>query len=158
MVVAGEAPCEDATSGAPFPFTVTARLDGRELRGRGRTPSTDTAGATSMHWTLVDPGGTRVATGGTDAHLRLPDDGGRVTGSSGCNTLAGRVARNGDPLRSVVGVAVTRRACLEAALRAQEAAFLRAPSATDRVVVAGDTLTLSDGARTLARFVVVRPR
>ena len=95
-------------------------------------------------WRLVELGG-RAAVAGEGpaggAHLRFAADSGRVTGSTGCNRLAGPYTLDGDRLRFGTLVS-TRMACVDPARQRQEGDFMRALEATRRHAVAGDTLAL----------------
>lgn len=84
--------------------------------------------------------------------LSFQSDSGRVTGSGGCNRLAGPFTRSGSSL-SFGALAMTRMACVDAALNAQETAFAAALRDTDHYAIAGDTLTLLQGTARRVRLV-----
>jgi heat shock protein HslJ len=137
-------------------------------------PEPDSSGATSREppapsaslgdatWTLVELDGA-PALAARDAnsamenpHLRFEPDSGRVTGSTGCNHLAGRYELSGARLR-LSQLISTKRACVEDARMRQETRFLAALEAADRHRLAGDTLALYAGERPRARFVRAHP-
>ena len=107
-------------------------------------------------WRLVELGG-RPAVGAADdvPFLRFAVDSARVTGSTGCNSLAGPFTRDDTALR-FGALASTRRACVDEARNAQERDLLAALAATARHTVHADTLTLLGADAPLARFVARR--
>ena len=112
------------------------------------------------YWRLVELGGRPAAGTGhsREAHLEFAADGGRVTGSTGCNRLTGSFTRDAAMLR-FGATATTRMACLDPSLNAQEQRFLAVLRDTERHEIAGDTLTLIGAGGTLARLVVApRPQ
>ena len=95
-------------------------------------------------WRLVELGGSAAVAGegpAGAASLRFAADSGRVTGSTGCNRLAGPYTVDGESLRFGALVS-TRMACVDPARQRQEADFMRALEGTRRHAVAGDTLAL----------------
>jgi len=124
------------------------------------TPSSLTLENT--YWRLTEVRG-QPAVAVDDArepHLKFAVDSAgaaRVAGSTGCNRLNGSYTRDGDVLR-VGPTAMTRMACVEPAIGAQEAALLAALAATRRHAIVGDVLTLSDAEGPLARFTAVATR
>ncbi len=68
---------------------------------------------------------------------------GRVTGSTGCNSLSGSYRVAGDTI-AIEKVATTRRACMNG--METEQPFLAALNQARRWKIAGGLLTLSDGA------------
>jgi putative lipoprotein len=85
-----------------------------------------------------------------EAHLILSTEGGRVTGSGGCNRLMGSYTLNGDGLR-FSGVASTRMACMRG--METEAGFLAALEQARTWRISGRQLELFDeGGRLLLRF------
>ena len=76
--------------------------------------------------------------------LQFVADSGRVFGSAGCNRIAGPYTVTGSSLK-FGAMAMTRMACLDSALDAQETAFAAALQETDRFTVVADTLTLFSG-------------
>jgi heat shock protein HslJ len=73
----------------------------------------------------------------------LEPEEGRVSGSGGCNRLAGSFELEAGTLR-FSQVATTRMACAERVMQ-REAAFLAALAATSRFELVGETLVLLDG-------------
>lgn len=103
-------------------------------------------------WRLVELGGRPSRPAGEGApNLRLHASEKRAGGNTGCNSFGGEYELNGESLRFGVLVS-TRRACLEDALNAQEAAYIRALSDTRTWRITGSTLVLSGEAGVVARF------
>lgn len=80
---------------------------------------------------------------GTEAFLVLDEDGG-LSGDTGCNGMIGTYEVEGDRL-SIGPIETTERACADPAMNEQEAAILRALSATVSFEIQGEALSLSDG-------------
>jgi heat shock protein HslJ/uncharacterized membrane protein/membrane-bound inhibitor of C-type lysozyme len=142
-----ETACSDVMSGEPFTHTVTVRVDGDTLRGCGRFVGEPPL--VGPRWSLVELNGASVP---ADADIEIRFDAeGRVSGSTGCNSLGGpfqvqeRALRFGD-------LATTRRACLDPARAAREQAFVSRLAAVDGYTVAPATLELHSGGRTILRF------
>ncbi|MFL5538830.1 MAG: META domain-containing protein [Longimicrobiaceae bacterium] len=103
-------------------------------------------------WRLVELGGRPARPAGTDApNLRLDGAQKRAGGDTGCNSFGGGYELSGEALRFGM-LAATRRACVDDALNAQEAAYLRALSDTRTWRITGDTLVLSGESGVVARF------
>lgn len=149
--------CRDAMSGAAYPYAVTVRRGGRELRGCGRMlASTEVTG---VHWRLVQLGSSPAVTtsGATPPYLRLDADSARAVGSTGCNQFGGPFARDGERLR-LGPLATTRRACTDPVLARQETIYVRVLESTDGARVERDTLVLLSGGAPAARFAAERFR
>ncbi len=103
-------------------------------------------------WMLVELEGEGVAPAGDDRapHLVFDAAASRVSGSGGCNRLAGSFERNGDDLR-FGPIAATRMACAEEVMR-RERVFLDALGTVTRHQVEGRTLALLAGERVVARL------
>ena len=99
---------------------------------------------------LVELAGEPVANAATGEVPYLELEGGRVSGTGGCNRLTGTYETSGDTLR-FGPLATTRMACEEAVMR-RETAFLAALAATTRFELAGSSLVLLDADRALARL------
>jgi heat shock protein HslJ len=84
--------------------------------------------------------------------LAFQADSGRVSGSGGCNRLAGPFTQSESSL-TFGALAMTRMACADGALNRQETVFAAALHDTDRYVIAGDTLTLLHGTARRVRLV-----
>ena len=109
-------------------------------------------------WRLVALGDepVRAAEAARAAHLVLAAEGGRLSGSDGCNRMVGGYALDGARL-SFAGIGTTRMACAEGMEEA--AAFTRALAATAGHRFAGDVLELLDASgRVLARLRAEPPR
>jgi len=79
-------------------------------------------------------------------------DSGRVSGFGGCNRFSGSYAMTGSSLK-FGAMAMTRMACGDAVLNAQESAFAAALHDTDNYVISADTLTLLQATTRRARLV-----
>jgi heat shock protein HslJ len=84
--------------------------------------------------------------------LRFEVDSARVSGSGGCNRMAGPVHIDGTVLHFGALVS-TRMACADNALTRQEVDFQSALGSTDNYEVRSDTLVLRKGSESLARLV-----
>jgi len=94
-------------------------------------------------WVLAGETGERAP------YLRF--DGGRVGGLGGCNRFGGRYETDGDKL-SFSPLMATRMACRPDIMKAEQA-FFEMLAKVKGMVLAGDTLELTDGAgQVLARF------
>ena len=116
------------------------------------TPMTET------YWRLTELDGRPAAPAPSsprEPHLRLQASDQRAVGATGCNSFFARYTLDGERI-SMSNIGSTKMACLDAALNQQEQSFLRALTDADRATVAGDTLTLYQGERAVARF-IARP-
>jgi heat shock protein HslJ len=104
----------------------------------------------ARRWVLIELGGKPVAAAATVEAPYLELEGGRVTGTGGCNRLTGTYETSGDTLR-FGPLATSRMACEEGVMR-RETAFLAALAATTRFGLAGSSLVLLDADRALARL------
>jgi len=97
------------------------------------------------HWTLTGLGaaGAPIAKTQTEPFLVFGEPPGRVTGSGGCNRLAGRYEQKGDKL-TFGPIAGTRMACADG--MQVEDALGSALSSTTAFRIAGDRLELLDAA------------
>lgn len=150
-VLIAEKTCQDAMSGEESTHTVTVTIDGKEYRGCGRILSTGEL--TGTRWSLVEIGG-RAATAGADKvppFLRLLKGEDRVVGNTGCNGISGHYEVTGDQLDFDMLV-TTLRACVDPGIARQEQSFTEALNATDHFAIRGDTLTLYQESKPLARL------
>lgn len=110
-------------------------------------------------WRLADLSGSPAigSEGERGARLEFIADGGRVTGSTGCNRLTGTFTRTGEELR-FGPTATTRMACLDPRLNAQEQTFVAALTSTERHRIDGDTLVLIGRSGPVARLLRVQTR
>lgn len=109
-------------------------------------------------WRLVALGDAPVvvADAARAPHLAFAAEGGRLSGSDGCNRMVGGYALDGARL-SFPGIGATRMACPEG--MEQAAAFARALHATAAHRVSGDLLELIDASgRVVARLQAEPPR
>jgi heat shock protein HslJ/membrane-bound inhibitor of C-type lysozyme len=123
--------CLDTMSGMPHPYTVSVRDGAKTLRGCGGAPATL---LTARAWLVKDIGG-RGVVDRSRATLEF-DEAGRVSGSTGCNSFAGRYALSGEGL-AIREVAATRKACA-APLMDQEARLLAALGSVQGFDIAAD--------------------
>ena len=106
-------------------------------------------------WRLVELEGQPSLPGGgaREPHLIFSRDTvDRVGGATGCNSMGGRYSAEGDQIR-FSGLFSTKMACIEEDRMRQETRFVGALGRVDRYAISGDTLTLSEGATVVARFV-----
>ena len=107
------------------------------------------------YWRLTELRGQPIAAinGPREPHIVFAADGGRVSGSAGCNRFSGPY-KAGDRLE-LGPLMSTKMACADDRLNRQETDFLRVLQSTSRYDIAGDTLTLASSEERLARFVAV---
>jgi putative lipoprotein len=123
-----------------------------------RVAAADAAPLAGTRWRLVALGDepVRAADASRAPHLVFAVEGGRLSGSDGCNRMVGGYALDGARL-SFSGIGATRMACPES--MEQAAAFARALHATAAHRVAGDLLELIDASgRVVARLQAEPPR
>lgn len=96
-------------------------------------------------WTLTQLNGrpVRLAPGQQPPTLTFDAAKARVTGSTGCNSLSGSYRIQGDTIL-IEKVATTRRACMNG--MDTEQPYVAALNQARQWKIAGDALTLSDGA------------
>ena len=114
------------------------------------TPSADLTG---VDWRLVELEGDSALSGPADApFIRFTaGDSLRVGGSTGCNSMGGTYEMTDDSLR-FGRLIMTRRACADSVVNAQEARFVRALERTEAYRVEGGRLVLLAGSQPVARF------
>lgn len=112
------------------------------------------AALSNGEWHAVEINGQPVVSsnGARRPSLTFQPDSGRVSGFGGCNRLAGPFTQRESSL-AFGALAMTRMACVDAALNRQETAFAEALHDTDRYVIVKDTLTLLQGSARRARLV-----
>ena len=98
-------------------------------------------------WRLAEIDGKPVTIhrGTREPHIMLRGDGARVTGFTGCNTLAGGFQERDGTLH-FGKLVTTRMACVGEAANALEASFTKALDDTASYRITGDTLELRDAA------------
>jgi len=136
---------------APGARRLTPRADA-ELGPRAVSPLRNT------YWKLthLDDTPTQTAERQREAHLIFAAHEQRVSGSGGCNRIAGGFELDGDKLR-LIRLAGTMMACPDG--MEQERRFLRSLARVERYKVTGDQLELLDAAgAVLARFQAVALR
>ncbi len=114
---------------------------------------------TDVQWRLVElEGAPAVASsgGGREAHLRFAAEGMRVSGFTTCNNLFGGYEAPGDGRLRFTQLGSTKMACVEPERAQQEQRFMNVLQRVDRFAVDGDTLTLFENDRPVARFVAAR--
>ena len=140
---------------ASFPAAACARSRSGETPGP--PPVKPVA---NTYWRLMELNGAPSIPGppsSREPHLRLLAAEARAVGATGCNTFSGRFTLDGDRIH-FSNLASTRMACIDPAMIRQEPDYLRALDAADRLVVAGDMLTLFQDTRAVARFVAMGGR
>lgn len=107
----------------------------------------------SREWKLIELGSQPAvpSTGMREAGLRFSSDSMRVSGSGGCNRIAGTYSRDGERL-SFGPILATKMACADARLNQQETNFLSALQATTQYEITRDTLILARDGERLARL------
>lgn len=116
--------CSDGMSDRRYADAVTVTADGKTVKGCGGAilPPADLAGTS---WTILSIGGKNVA---SEFPTALAFDGKRLSGSAGCNRIAGDYTSDGK--RMTVGpLMMTRMACPAPAME-QEQAFASLLSGT----------------------------
>ena len=98
-----------------------------------------------------------IHAGTREPHIMLKREGVRVTGFTGCNTIAGSFQQAGDVLR-FGKLITTRMACVGEAGNALEAEFTKALDVTASYRIAGDTLELRDAAGSVRMRFTARPQ
>jgi heat shock protein HslJ/membrane-bound inhibitor of C-type lysozyme len=129
-------PCADAATGMPRPFTVRVEYAGQTLLGCGGETDALLRGDP---WVVEEIAGAPLVRG---SRVSLAfDDQGRVTGTASCNNFTAPYSLTGEGL-TIGAAAATRKACGPAVMK-QEAAFLAALAAVQRIEVTADgTLVL----------------
>ena len=164
--------CPESTMAQAEAFT-TALINARGFRrGEGTLELLDEEGAllatlaaqarslAGTSWSVVNINNGRQAVVGmvSDSTVTMAfDDGGRVSGDTGCNRYTAAYRAEGDTLR-ISSVAATRRACPDQALAEQEQAFLRALESVATLRFEGDRLDLRDEDGALAVILVRKPQ
>lgn len=100
-------------------------------------------------WYLVVLGDQRVITTSNEATPRLHFDAGHLSGSTGCNRVAGEYVAKGDSL-TFAPAATTRMMCEQGA--DLESRFLNMLPAVKSYTIDGDLLKLRDGSDAIATF------
>jgi putative lipoprotein len=116
-------------------------------------PATTTSSGAKLletHWDLAEVNGKPAAPGqGQQAHLVLHKKG-KLSGSSGCNTLVGTYIAEQGALQ-FTPAASTMKVC-STPVTEQEQAFFAAMKATTKYQIEGNTLELLNGNQVLAKF------
>jgi heat shock protein HslJ/membrane-bound inhibitor of C-type lysozyme len=129
-------PCADVATGMPRPFTVRVEYAGQTLQGCGGETEALLRGEP---WVVQEIAGAPLVRG-SRASLTF-DDRGRVTGTASCNNFTAPYTLTGEGL-TIGAAAATRKACAPAVMK-QEAVFLAALAAVQRIEVTADgTLVL----------------
>ena len=108
--------------------------------------------ANTWHALTVDGHAAIPVEVGARPWLQFGRDSARVAGSTGCNRIAGPFTVNGSSLK-FGPLAMTRMACVDSAVNAQESAFAAALNEVDEFAISADTLTLFSGGKPRLRFV-----
>ena len=147
--------CSDGMSDTTHPVSARVSLpDGRFLAGCCRIPGDQAAAAAPAlegpGWRLTGmPGKDAAALAALPRPVRVRLEGGRVTGSSGCNNLMGSYRLDGNRL-TLGPLAGSMMACPEPGMSIENA-FKGAFAGTLRYAIKGDRLSLtSEGGATLS--------
>ena len=124
-------PCADAATGMPRPFTVRVEFVGQTLAGCGGETAALLHG---QPWVVQEIGGSALV-GTSRASLAFGDDG-RLSGTASCNSYTAPYTLTPEGL-TIGAAAVTRKACAPRVMQ-QEAAFLAALAAVQRIEVTAD--------------------
>ncbi len=133
------------TNGAPLQVAIM-------LQQASAPATTASSGAKLIetHWELAELNGKPAAPGqGQQAHLVLHKKG-KLSGSSGCNTLVGTYIAEQGALQ-FTPAASTMKMCSTPVME-QEKAFFAAMKATTKYQIEGNTLELLNGDHVLAKF------
>ncbi|UFN47625.1 META domain-containing protein [Roseomonas sp. OT10] len=96
-------------------------------------------------WRLAELDGRAIAPGPREAYVQFDAASGRVSGSGGCNRIAGSYRLGGGSL-TLGPLISTRMACLDPQASATETRFLAVLEATAGYRLEGRRLILTDGA------------
>ena len=136
------APCIDARSELPHPYRVNISRDGRTVQGCGGDTLDVLRGKSWRPVQATPQTAIQTAPQATPAEVRLHFGAdGRLTGSTGCNTLSATYRLDGDFLR-IQGVSSTRKACLGPVMAAERALLEVLPRVTRYALSARGELTL----------------
>lgn len=140
------------TFAASLALLVNMSVFGGLAFAQNSTGATATTPFEGTHWTLTEVAGQQVSPpeGRQAAYLQFAAEGNRVTGSTGCNRLAGSYEKNGSSLK-FHPIATTMMACVGQGME-RESKFNDALSKTTRYRIKGSTLVLLDEKTVLARF------
>lgn len=143
--------CSDGMSDRRYRDRVTVTADGKTVKGCGGgiLPPTELTGT---NWTFVSIGGAPVA---ADRPTSLLFDGGRLSGSAGCNRFGGAYSLDHDSL-TAGPLMMTMMACPGPGM-AQEAAFVDLMKAPVRLTFTADgtlILTGADGRTAVLKRVI----
>lgn len=135
----------------PKEFVVVDRFEAAET-GKRCEGAVDPAPLAGTYWRLIAlPGAPDASVDqAARAHIMLHADGGRVSGSSGCNRVSGGYSLDGAAL-SFGPLAGTRRACAPALMELEQR-FLTALAAATGYVIDREMLTLAGPDGPVARF------
>ncbi|MDR0421429.1 MAG: copper resistance protein NlpE N-terminal domain-containing protein [Proteiniphilum sp.] len=109
---------------------------------------------TEKYWKLAELNGKAIApseNGDREAHFILHNSDSKISGNTGCNNLFGEYTLSGNSIKITIPM-ITRMACLGIDY---EQEYLNALGACDGYSVLDDTLTLTAGETSLARFTAV---
>lgn len=118
--------------------------------------SSDGTSLVGTEWRLVElhDAPSTKAPGERQPNIRFEEDL-RLSGFTGCNNVSGRYTRQGTELGVDGPLAMTRMACLDPQLNAQEQRLAAVLEAMNRYTIAADLLTLYGPEGRLARFQAV---
>lgn len=144
--------CQDTMSGQTYPDTVSVTFRGATWSGCGGAPMDLLVG----EWRLAAVGEAPALAGREPVSLLIASDGG-LSGFTGCNRFFGRLAVTGEGI-AIEGLGMTRMACLDPGLSAQEQRVTQGLSgATAFALDAEGALLLPVGDGAALRWVRVSP-
>ena len=120
-----------------------------------RDASSSSPGLIGVEWRLTELTGQPVipTSGEEQPYVEFHDSDSRFEGFSGCNRISGSYSLAGSELRLDGPVAMTRMACLDQRLNAQEQTLAQVLGEMNRYKITGEELTIYGGRGELASFV-----
>ena len=110
------------------------------------------AALTDRDWRLVELRGSTAVSSDRHPYIRFNSSESRMEGYGGCNTFSGTYLVSDNSLRIPGPVIMTKRACVQGELNAQEREFVGIFPSLDRYTIEGRVLTLLSGNAPLARL------
>jgi putative lipoprotein len=141
---------EDALASRRIYFAIALGLMGACATNR----SGNEAALSTGRWHAIEIDGRPAVTSGATQRpwLSFQVDSSRVTGFGGCNRLGGPYKQDGSSL-TFGALMMTRMACADPTVNAQESAFAAALHDTDHFEISADTLSLLRASTRRARLV-----
>ena len=127
---------------------------------KGTTKSADNISAVDKNlvekkWKLTEINGVALSTmnpqPAVEAFIIFQTGENRVRGNSGCNNFTGTYKTGPDKSLNFSGIASTRKMCIDMTIEVQMNKLFQA---VDKYAIAGNTLSLNQAGKTLAKFVL----